>query len=140
MTWVSKVGLFLNAGEFPGQSHTEIYDLLLAEAELAERLGYFDLWVTEHHFISFGINASALTAAAYLLGHTRTLQVGTAVALSPQYHPGCRWPSRPRSSITSAVDASIWASAVAATSWTSTSSAPPVSAGSTMSTPPQRCC
>ncbi|MGE0544448.1 MAG: LLM class flavin-dependent oxidoreductase, partial [Dehalococcoidia bacterium] len=82
-----KFGLFLNAGEFPGMSHDAIYDLLVSQAELADQLGYHDLWITEHHFIPFGINSSALAAAAFLLGHTQSVRVGTAVVLAPQYHP-----------------------------------------------------
>jgi alkanesulfonate monooxygenase SsuD/methylene tetrahydromethanopterin reductase-like flavin-dependent oxidoreductase (luciferase family) len=80
-------GLFLNTGEFPGTSHEEIFDLTVSEAELAEELGYHSAWITEHHFIPFGVNSNALAAAAFLLGRTRRLRVGTAVTLAPQYHP-----------------------------------------------------
>jgi alkanesulfonate monooxygenase SsuD/methylene tetrahydromethanopterin reductase-like flavin-dependent oxidoreductase (luciferase family) len=81
-------GLFLNCGgEAPGRSHDAVFELALAEADLAERLGYRDLWVTEHHFIPFGVNPSALAMASYLLGRTRWLRVGTAVTLAPLYHP-----------------------------------------------------
>lgn len=82
-----RFGLLMNAGEFPGHSHSDIYDLILEQTTLAEKFGYYDLWLTEHHFISFGINSSAITAAAFLLGKTISLRVGTAVALSPLYHP-----------------------------------------------------
>ena len=54
---------------------------------LAEALGYHDLWMTEHHCIPFGINPSALTASAFLLGRTERVRVGTAVVLAPLYHP-----------------------------------------------------
>ncbi len=82
-----QVGLFLNTGEFPGMTHDEIYDQTLAEIDLAEALGYDDAWVTEHHFIPFGINSNALAAAAFLLGRTKRMRIGTAVTLAPQYHP-----------------------------------------------------
>lgn len=80
-------GLFLNAGAQIGADHRAVFDLVLAEAELAERLGYRDVWVTEHHFIDFGVNANALTLAGFLLGRTQRLRVGTAVTLAPLYHP-----------------------------------------------------
>lgn len=80
-------GLFLNAGAQLGTSHKEVFALTLAQADLAERLGYRDVWVSEHHFIPFGINANALTLAGYLLGRTKNLRVGTAVTLAPLYHP-----------------------------------------------------
>lgn len=82
-----RFGLLTNAGEFPGYTHSQIYDLTLEQARLAEVLGYADIWLTEHHFIGFGINSSSLVAAAFLLGQTKTLRVGTAVTLSPLYHP-----------------------------------------------------
>lgn len=81
-------GLFLNCGgEVEGRTHTEVFTLALAQAELAERLAFHDVWVTEHHFIPFGVNPSALALASFLLGRTRRLRVGTAVTLAPLYHP-----------------------------------------------------
>lgn len=70
-----------------GATAADVVDVTLTQAELAEDLGYDDLWVTEHHFIRFGINPSALTTAAFLLGRTRDIRVGTAVTLSPLCHP-----------------------------------------------------
>ncbi len=64
-----------------------VFDLTLEQAASAEQLGYDELWVTEHHFIDFGINPSAPTSAAFLLGRTSKIRVGTAVALAPLYHP-----------------------------------------------------
>jgi alkanesulfonate monooxygenase SsuD/methylene tetrahydromethanopterin reductase-like flavin-dependent oxidoreductase (luciferase family) len=80
-------GLFLNCGMQLGNTHGEVFDFVLEEARLAEQLGYHDVWVSEHHFIPFGINPSALTLAAFLLGRTERLRVGTAVTLAPLYHP-----------------------------------------------------
>ena len=80
-------GLFINTGEMLGTSHQEVFELAIAQVDLAERLSYHDTWVTEHHFIPFGINSSALTFAAYLLGRTRSLRIGTAVTLAPLLHP-----------------------------------------------------
>ena len=80
-------GLFLNLGAQLAPDHAGVFDFALRQAELAEQLGYHDVWVTEHHFIDFGINSSALTLAAFLLGATRRLRVGTAVTLAPLYHP-----------------------------------------------------
>lgn len=87
MTGARSYGLFLNAGALLGADHRAVFDLTAEQALLAERLGYRDVWVTEHHFIDFGINPSALTLAAFLLGRTTRLRVGTAVTLAPLYHP-----------------------------------------------------
>jgi alkanesulfonate monooxygenase SsuD/methylene tetrahydromethanopterin reductase-like flavin-dependent oxidoreductase (luciferase family) len=80
-----KFGLFLNAGQFPGMSHDAIYDLMASQAELADHLGYHDLWITEHHFIPFGINSSALTAAILdqLSGGRFDLGIGPCSTTSP---------------------------------------------------------
>ena len=84
---MTSFGLFINTGEQLGANHTEVFQFALEQADLAEELGYQDVWVSEHHFIPFGINSNALTLAGFLLGRTRRLRVGTAVCLAPQYHP-----------------------------------------------------
>lgn len=80
-------GLFLNLGAQLGADHASVFDFAVRQAEMAEALGYHDVWVSEHHFISFGLNSNALALAAFLLGRTRRLRVGTAVTLAPLYHP-----------------------------------------------------
>jgi alkanesulfonate monooxygenase SsuD/methylene tetrahydromethanopterin reductase-like flavin-dependent oxidoreductase (luciferase family) len=80
-------GVFLNLGAQLGPTPEAVFDLTRRQALAADDLGYHDLWLTEHHFIPFGINPSALTSAAFLLGLTRRLRVGTAVTLSPLHHP-----------------------------------------------------
>lgn len=77
----------LNMGAALGPRPEDVFRVTVAQATSAEQLGYEHLWVTEHHFIRFGINPSALTAAAFLLGRTSRIRVGTAVVLSPLYHP-----------------------------------------------------
>ncbi|MGV0772917.1 LLM class flavin-dependent oxidoreductase [Mycobacterium syngnathidarum] len=80
-------GVLLNFGASQGDSVEQVFDFAAIQADAAEELGFDDLWVTEHHFIRFGINPSALTAAAFLLGRTRRVRVGTSVVLSPLSHP-----------------------------------------------------
>ncbi|MBM4382356.1 MAG: LLM class flavin-dependent oxidoreductase [Deltaproteobacteria bacterium] len=80
-------GLFVNCGAPEGRDDAGVLDLAVAQADHAERLGYDQVWLTEHHFIRFGINPSALAFAGYLLGRTQRIRVGTAVTLAPLYHP-----------------------------------------------------
>jgi alkanesulfonate monooxygenase SsuD/methylene tetrahydromethanopterin reductase-like flavin-dependent oxidoreductase (luciferase family) len=80
-------GVLLNMGAALGATPEAVFDLTLEQAAVAEQLGYAHLWVTEHHFIRFGINPSALAAAAFLLGRTSRIRVGTSVVLSPLCHP-----------------------------------------------------
>lgn len=82
-----RFGVLLNMGAGLAASPEGVFDLTLRQSQIAEDLGYADLWVTEHHFIDFGINPSALTTAGFLLGRTRRIRVGTAVVLSPLRHP-----------------------------------------------------
>lgn len=82
-----QIGLFLNNGVFDGVDDSAALQLSIESAKLAESLGYDRLWVTEHHFIDFGVCSQALTLAGYLLGLTSRIRVGTAVVLAPLVHP-----------------------------------------------------
>jgi alkanesulfonate monooxygenase SsuD/methylene tetrahydromethanopterin reductase-like flavin-dependent oxidoreductase (luciferase family) len=53
----------------------------------AEAAGFDDVWLAEHHFISYGVCPSALAFAAHLLGRTRRVRVGTAVCMLANRHP-----------------------------------------------------
>jgi luciferase family oxidoreductase group 1 len=82
-----RVGAFLLAGRFPGQSEDDALSGALDAAAAAEAAGFHDLWVAEHHFISYGVCPSALAFAAHLLGRTRRVRVGTAVCMLANRHP-----------------------------------------------------
>ncbi|MHA6628716.1 LLM class flavin-dependent oxidoreductase [Pseudonocardia sichuanensis] len=67
--------------QFTGQSHTDVLDA-------AAVAGLDDVWVAEHHFMSYGVCPSALTLAGFLLGATRRIVVGTPPSpCSPPSHP-----------------------------------------------------
>lgn len=55
--------------------------------EAAERAGFDDAWIAEHHFMSYGVCPSAATLAAVALGRTSRIIVGTAVSVLPAQHP-----------------------------------------------------
>jgi alkanesulfonate monooxygenase SsuD/methylene tetrahydromethanopterin reductase-like flavin-dependent oxidoreductase (luciferase family) len=82
-----RFGVFLPAGQFPGQSHGEVLLRTIEAAEAAERAGFDDVWVAEHHFMSYGVCPSAATLAGYLLGVTSRVDVGTAVSVLSNQHP-----------------------------------------------------
>ena len=82
-----RFGVFLLAAQFPGPDHTTVLDSSVAAAVAAEEVGFDDVWVAEHHFISYGICPSAITLAGYLLGATRRIGVGTAVSVLSTQHP-----------------------------------------------------
>lgn len=82
-----RVGVFLLGAKFPGQSDDEVLTATVEAAIEAERAGFDDVWVAEHHFMSYGICPSAVTLAGYVLGQTRRVDVGTAVSVLSAWHP-----------------------------------------------------
>ncbi len=53
----------------------------------AEKLGFDEVWIAEHHFNNFSIIPSPLTLVNYLLGKTKNIKIGTAGILLPYYNP-----------------------------------------------------
>ncbi|MET0190531.1 MAG: LLM class flavin-dependent oxidoreductase [Pseudonocardia sediminis] len=82
-----KVGTFLLPGGFPGRDHASVLRASVDAAVAAEEAGFDDVWVAEHHFMTYGLCPSAVTLAGYLLGATRRITVGTAVSVLPTVHP-----------------------------------------------------
>jgi alkanesulfonate monooxygenase SsuD/methylene tetrahydromethanopterin reductase-like flavin-dependent oxidoreductase (luciferase family) len=82
-----RVGVFLLAARFPGQSDEQVLSATVEAAAAAERAGFDDVWLAEHHFMSYGICPSAVTLAGYVLGSTRRVAVGTAVSVLSVAHP-----------------------------------------------------
>jgi len=82
-----RAGVLLLAAQFPGQSHGEVLDTVVEAAVAAERAGFDDVWFAEHHFMSYGVCPSAVTLAAYVLGQTGRIGVGTAVSVLSVNHP-----------------------------------------------------
>jgi alkanesulfonate monooxygenase SsuD/methylene tetrahydromethanopterin reductase-like flavin-dependent oxidoreductase (luciferase family) len=82
-----RVGVLLLAARFPGQPDGEVLAAAVDAAVAAERAGFDDVWVAEHHFMSYGVCPSAVTLAAYVLGRTERVAVGTAVSVLSVQHP-----------------------------------------------------
>ncbi|MGH3626553.1 MAG: LLM class flavin-dependent oxidoreductase, partial [Sciscionella sp.] len=82
-----RIGAFLLAGQFPGQDHAAVLERTVAAAVAAEQAGFDDVWIAEHHFMSYGVCPSAITCAAFVLGRTRRIEVGTAVSVLSTVHP-----------------------------------------------------
>ncbi|WP_017538329.1 LLM class flavin-dependent oxidoreductase [Nocardiopsis halophila] len=82
-----RIGAFLPAAGFPGRDHTATLEAAARAAEAAERAGFDEVWFAEHHFMSYGVCPSAVAMAAFVLGRTRTVRVGTAVSVLSTAHP-----------------------------------------------------
>ncbi|WP_329301688.1 LLM class flavin-dependent oxidoreductase [Streptomyces sp. NBC_00659] len=81
------VGSFVLAAQFPGQGQGEALHRAVRSAEVAEEAGLDAVWLAEHHFVPYGTCPSAITLAAYLLGRTDRIRIGTAVSVLPTVHP-----------------------------------------------------
>jgi alkanesulfonate monooxygenase SsuD/methylene tetrahydromethanopterin reductase-like flavin-dependent oxidoreductase (luciferase family) len=82
-----RFGAMIFSTRYEGQTDADVLARAVAAAQAAEVAGFDDVWVTEHHFGDFGVNPSALTLAAFLLGRTNRVRVGTAVTLLPLHSP-----------------------------------------------------
>src|SRR5207237_6709858 len=65
----------------------EIYTRALDMAQMAETLGFRNVWLAEHHFSTYGYLSRPLQLASYIAAKTTTLRVGTAVIVVPLHHP-----------------------------------------------------
>ena len=59
----------------------------LARAELAETLGFDEVWVPEQHFSPYCLAGDALLLAGHLAARTRRVRIGTAVVNLTFTHP-----------------------------------------------------
>ncbi|MBE1469820.1 LLM class flavin-dependent oxidoreductase [Kibdelosporangium phytohabitans] len=82
-----RLGVFLLAGRFPGQDDRDALSRACDAVVWAERAGFDDVWIAEHHFMSYGVCPSAITFAAHALGRTERITVGTAVSVLSTTHP-----------------------------------------------------
>jgi alkanesulfonate monooxygenase SsuD/methylene tetrahydromethanopterin reductase-like flavin-dependent oxidoreductase (luciferase family) len=55
--------------------------------QLAEELGFGNMWLAEHHFSTYGYLSRPLMYALHLANQTRRIRVGTAVIVVPLHHP-----------------------------------------------------
>lgn len=82
-----RIGVFLVAAGFPGREPGEVLRATVEAVVAAERAGFDDAWIAEHHFMSYGVCPSAATLAGVALGRTSRITVGTAVSVLSAQHP-----------------------------------------------------
>src|SRR5215813_3995188 len=71
----------------PGRHAADVIREELERAELAEALGYDDIWVPEQHFSPYCLAGDALLLAGHLAARTRRVRIGTAVVNLTFTHP-----------------------------------------------------
>jgi alkanesulfonate monooxygenase SsuD/methylene tetrahydromethanopterin reductase-like flavin-dependent oxidoreductase (luciferase family) len=65
----------------------ELYAETLDFTALADRLGYDEVWLTEHHFAEDGYSPALLPIAGAIAARTRRIRIGTKVLLMPFHNP-----------------------------------------------------
>jgi probable F420-dependent oxidoreductase len=83
-----KFGLYASIANPPRGEHLErSIDEVIAEAQLAESVGFDSCFFGEHHQDKDGFLPSPLIVATAVAARTTTLRVGTSVILLPLHHP-----------------------------------------------------
>ncbi|HLH26860.1 MAG TPA: LLM class flavin-dependent oxidoreductase [Chloroflexota bacterium] len=83
-----KLSLFTEVQCPPTASPQQRLDELLAQAELADRLGYHGLWLSEIHFQpEFSLLAAPYVVLGAIAARTQRLRLGVAVNILPVHHP-----------------------------------------------------
>jgi alkanesulfonate monooxygenase SsuD/methylene tetrahydromethanopterin reductase-like flavin-dependent oxidoreductase (luciferase family) len=71
----------------PGMSESDVIQNEFAQMVLSEELGYDTIWLTEHHFIEYGISVSPMALAAALAARTQRIHIALAAAILPFHDP-----------------------------------------------------
>jgi flavin-dependent trigonelline monooxygenase, oxygenase component len=65
----------------------QLYEEMVEQAVLAERLGYDGIWLTEQNLVSFLAAPDPLQLAAAIAERTSKIRIGVAVFVLPFHHP-----------------------------------------------------
>ena len=71
----------------PGHSHADIIRRELAQMEWSEELGFDAVWLTEHHFIDYGLSVDPASLASAAASRTQRVRIGLAAAILPFHEP-----------------------------------------------------
>jgi alkanesulfonate monooxygenase SsuD/methylene tetrahydromethanopterin reductase-like flavin-dependent oxidoreductase (luciferase family) len=82
-----RFGTFFFFQAVPWLSHEEVVHRELEQMEWTEELGFDQVWLTEHHFIDYGLAGDPATLAAVAASRTRRVRIGLAAAILPFHHP-----------------------------------------------------
>src|SRR5207245_759386 len=71
----------------PALAHAEVFRREIEQMAWTEELGFDSLWLTEHHFIEYGLSVSPTVLAAAAATPTRRVRLGLAAAILPVHDP-----------------------------------------------------
>jgi probable F420-dependent oxidoreductase len=70
-----------------GIEDSQGYETFIEYVIEADRLGFKQLFMVEHHFTGQGQVSASMTVLAYLAARTKTIRLGTAVVVLPWHNP-----------------------------------------------------
>src|SRR6266478_5058922 len=82
-----RFGTFFFFQAAPGLSHEEVVHRELEQMEWTEDLSFDQIWLTEHHFIDYGLAVDPATLATAAASRTRRVRIGLAAAILPFHEP-----------------------------------------------------
>jgi alkanesulfonate monooxygenase SsuD/methylene tetrahydromethanopterin reductase-like flavin-dependent oxidoreductase (luciferase family) len=82
-----RFGTFFFFQAAPGLSHAEVVHRELEQMEWTEALGFDQVWLTEHHFIDYGLAVDPAALASAAASRTHRIRIGLAAAILPFHHP-----------------------------------------------------
>ncbi len=82
-----RFGTFFFFQAAPGLTHAEVVHRELEQMQWTEELGFDQVWLTEHHFIDYGLAVDPGTLACAAASRTRRVRIGLAAAILPFHHP-----------------------------------------------------
>jgi alkanesulfonate monooxygenase SsuD/methylene tetrahydromethanopterin reductase-like flavin-dependent oxidoreductase (luciferase family) len=71
----------------PSLTHAEVFQREIEQMAWTEELGFDSIWLTEHHFIEYGLSVSPAVLAAAAAMRTRRVRIGLAAAILPFHDP-----------------------------------------------------
>jgi len=83
-----KFGMLVNTQDPPdGRNIPRLYQEVLREAELAEKVGFDSVFVPEHHMMPDGYLPSPATLLGAIASRTSAIRLGTSILQLPEWHP-----------------------------------------------------
>jgi alkanesulfonate monooxygenase SsuD/methylene tetrahydromethanopterin reductase-like flavin-dependent oxidoreductase (luciferase family) len=84
-----RLSIFSVQDHYPAgaRSVAQLYGEVIAQAELADRIGYDTFWVAEHHFHEYGVVPNPALMLATLAQRTKRLWLGTAISILTFHNP-----------------------------------------------------
>jgi alkanesulfonate monooxygenase SsuD/methylene tetrahydromethanopterin reductase-like flavin-dependent oxidoreductase (luciferase family) len=84
-----RISIFSVQDHYPTRERTlaQLYEQVIGQAELADRLGYDTFWVAEHHFHEYGAVPNPAVMLAAIAQRTKRLKLGTAISILTFHNP-----------------------------------------------------